>query len=53
MDFYHSVCALILWRSGMGLSMGKFPDDNFGKYQWIFTKNLVCVLILWRPGLDC
>ena len=49
------MCALVLWRSGFGLLMGKFRqfmtklsardtsvfsflDDNFGKYQWIFTK---------------
>ena len=48
------VCALILWRSSLGLLMGKFrefltelsardtslfslPDDNFIKYQLIFT----------------
>ena len=55
-----SKCALILWRSGLGLLMGKFhqfltknlardgsifsfPDDNFSKYQWIFTKLDVCI----------
>ena len=32
------------------MSLFSFPDDNFSKYQWIFT-NLVCVLILWRSGL--
>ena len=49
------MCALILWRSGLGLLIGKFhqfltelsarntslfsfPDDNFSKYQCIFTK---------------
>ena len=49
------VCALVLWRPGFGLLMGKFLqfltelsahntfifsflDDNFSKYQWIFTK---------------
>ena len=56
----NSVCALILWRSGVGLLMGKFrqfltelpardtsvflfPDENFSKYQWIFTKDTWCV----------
>ena len=56
------MCALILWRSGLDLLMGKFsqflteltardrsvfsfPDDNFRKYQWIFTK-LVCIDIV-------
>ena len=55
----NSLCALILWRSGLGLLMGKFrlfltelyscdmsvfsfPDNNFSKYQWIFTKLGVC-----------
>ena len=55
MDFHQTVYALILWRSGLGLLMGKFrqfltglsarstsvfsfQDDNFSKYQWIFTK---------------
>ena len=47
------VCALILWRSGLGLLMGKFhqfltelsaqdifsfPDDNLSKCQGILTK---------------
>ena len=49
------VCALMLWRSALGLLMGKFcqflkelsswgwsifsfPDVNFSKCQWIFTK---------------
>ena len=46
------VCALILWRSSLGLLMGKFCQFlfelsagekilssfvNFSKYQWIFT----------------
>ena len=50
----NSLCALILKRSGLGFLEGKFhqfltvicrqrsifsfPDDNFSKYQWIFTK---------------
>ena len=68
MDFHQTlVCALILWRSALGLLMGKFCefltelyarvtsvfsflDDNFTKYQWLFTK-LVCVLILWTSAL--
>ena len=49
----------ILWRSALGLLMGKFRqfftelsarDDYLSKHQWIFT-NLVCALILWRSGL--
>ena len=59
------VCALILWRSGLGSLMGKFwqfltslqlsacdtsifsfPDDNFSKYQWIFTKLGMCIDIV-------
>ena len=57
------MCALILWRSGLGLLKGKFhqfltelsacdlstfsfPDDNFSKCQWIFTKSGVCIDIV-------
>ena len=57
------MCALILWRSGLVLLMGKFrqffrelsacdmsvfsfPDYNFSKYQWIFTKLDVCIDIV-------
>ena len=57
------VCALILWRSGLGLLLGKFrqfltelsarntpifsfPDDNFSKHQWIFTKLGMCIDIV-------
>ena len=50
------ICVLILWRSGLGLLLGKFcqfltvicprhayifysfPDNNFNKCWWIFTK---------------
>ena len=58
----NSVCALILWGSGLGLLMGKyhqfwqlsargrsifsFPGDNFSKYQWLFTKLGVCINIV-------
>ena len=53
------VCALILWRSGLGLLMGKFhqilmefsardifsfSDDNLSKCQGILTK--------FRTGID-
>ena len=55
MDFHQMVCSFILWRTGLGLFVGKFhlflielsahdrsifsfPDDNFSKCQWIFTK---------------
>ena len=53
MDFHQTVCALILWRYGLGLLMGKFcqilmelsardifsfPDDNLSKCQGILTK---------------
>ena len=53
------VRALILWRSRLGLLIGKFsqfltsclsvflfPDDNSSKYQWIFTKLDVCIDIV-------
>ena len=63
MDFHQTVCALILWRSGLGLLIGKFRqfltelsagdmsefsflDDNFSKYQWIFTTLGVCIGIV-------
>ena len=53
MDFHQTVCALILWRSGLGLLMGKFCQiltelsardifsflhDNLSKCQGILTK---------------
>ena len=57
------MCALLLWRSGLGLILGQFhqiftelsardmsefsfPDDNFSKYQWNFTKRGVCIDIV-------
>ena len=56
------VYALILWRSGLELLMGKFhqfltvifqdtpiflfPDDNLSKHQWIFTKLGTCIDIV-------
>ena len=56
------VCVLILWRSGLGLLMGKFrqfftelsaqnthifiSDDNLSKHQWIFTKLGMCIDIV-------
>ena len=57
------VCALIVWKSDLGLLVGKFslfltelsacdmsvfsfPDDNFSKYQWIFTKLGMCIDII-------
>ena len=57
------MCALILWRSSLGLLMGtfcqfltelsagnrsmfSFLDDNFCKYQWIFTKLSVYIDIV-------
>ena len=67
------VCALILWRSGLGMLMGKFPqflpelsahdrsifsfpDDNFSKCHWIFTKLFVCIdivkICIWIAGLQ-
>ena len=61
------VCALILWRSGSRLIMGKFcqflqsylPTTpqyfRFRTITWVnlngFTPNLICALILWRSGL--
>ena len=56
----NSVSALMLWRSGLWLLMGRFcqffiklsaghtsifsfPDDNFSKYQWIFTELGMCI----------
>ena len=32
-----SVCPSIC-RTSIHLSVFSFPDDNLGKYQWIFTK---------------
>ena len=45
------VCALIMWRSGLGLLMGKissifdrvFQDNNLRKSQGIFTKLDMCI----------
>ena len=61
------VCALILWKSGLGLLMGKFrqflaelsardtPNFRFWTITWVnnkgFSPNLVCALILLRSGL--
>ena len=56
------VCALILWRSGLGSLMGEFrylpktrPYFRFQMITWVnvngFSPNLVCALILWRSGL--
>ena len=61
------VCALILWRSELGLLMGKFhriltklsaeirPYLRFRMITCVningLSPNLVCVLILWRSGL--
>ena len=61
------VCALVLWRSGLGLLMGKFcqsftelsaqdkPIFSFPDDNWVsisgYSPNLVCALILWRSGL--
>ena len=58
------VCTLILWRSGLGLLMGKFrqiltelsardtPNFRFRMITLVningFSPNLVCALILWR-----
>ena len=65
--FTNLVCVLILWRSGLGLLMGKFcqiltvlsaGDKPKFCLQMItgvnfsgFSPNLVCALILWRSGL--
>ena len=61
MDFLQTVCALILWRSGLGLLMDKFlqlfidlpstsvfliPDYNLSKCQWNFTKLGMCIDIV-------
>ena len=56
------VCAMILWRPGLGLLMGKLRQfltvicpwyvsifisgRYFSKYQWIFTKLCVCIDIV-------
>ena len=32
------------------MSVSSFPDDNFSKYQWTFTK-LGCPSMLWISGL--
>ena len=61
------VCASILWRSALGLLMGKFRqfltglsahDTSVFWFQKItsvningFSRNLVCALILWGSGL--
>ena len=61
------VCALILWRSGLALLIGKFrqfltefsaPTCSYFQFRsitWVningFSSNLVCALILWRSGL--
>ena len=54
------VCALILWRSAMGLRMGKFlPTTRPYIDFWMitleningFSPNLVCALLLWTSAL--
>ena len=61
------VCALILWRSGLGFLMGKFRQFRqrylpatglYFHFRMItliningFSPNLVCALILWRSAL--
>ena len=63
----NSVCALILWISGLGLLMCKFYQFltsclpaihlcfHFRMITLVnisgFSPSLVCALILWRPGL--
>ena len=53
------VCALLLWKSGLGLLMGKFgqilefsardtrifsfPDENLSKNQRILTRLVTCI----------
>ena len=52
------LCALILWRSGLGMLMGKFslfdevicPRHPYFRFIG-FSPNLVNTLILWRSGL--
>ena len=65
MDFHHTICTLILWRSGKGLLMGKlrqfltvicpdtvfsFLDDTLVNVNG-FSPNLECALIQWRSAL--
>ena len=61
------MCALILWRSGLGLLMGKFHPfltELSAHNTWYFSfrtiacvnlngfsPNLICALILWRSAL--
>ena len=61
------VCALILWRSGLGLLMGKFcqiftefsaETHPYFRFQMLtgvnisgFSPNSICALIFWRSGL--
>ena len=62
----NSVCALTLWRSGLGLLMGKFHQFLTVICSWHpyfhfpmitlaningFSPNLVCALILWKSAL--
>ena len=35
-----------LWIVNGQISIFLFPDDNFSKYQWIFTKLGVCIDIV-------
>ena len=38
--------------SARDMSLFSLQDDNFSKYQWIFTRLDICIaLILWRSAL--
>ena len=49
MDIFHQVLTKL---SACDMSVFSFLDDNFNKYQWIFTRLGICIaLILWRSVL--
>ena len=36
----------LMQLSACNMSVFSFPDDNFSKYQWIFTKLGICIDIV-------
>ena len=46
-------CQFLTELSASNMSVFSFLDDNFSKYQWIFTKLGMCMaLILWSSALS-
>ena len=47
-------CKFLTELSACDTSIFSFPDDNFSKYQWIFTKLVMCIDIVetWFGSTD-